>query len=337
MAKKHAPDKKLSTKAKKLTLPPDSAGKKMTAKIPVVTTKEKISDVRNLLFERTDEFETINYVYVVSKNKVLKGVISIADVFKHAPETPVKKVMKKKLVKTHMKTDQERAAHLALKEGIKALPVVNDNNHLLGVVPSDEIQKILDHESREDLLKLTGIIGKHQDSSSMTVFSSFATRVPWIVIGLLGGLVTASTISSFQNILEKNIILASFIPLIAYIANAVANQTQTILIKDLAIDTKMSFRGYFMKQLATATLIAAACSIFILAITSLIWGSPYLGAVVGLAMTAAILTATFFAVFIPRIMLLFNLDPAVGGVPFATVIQDFLSIVIYFSIASALL
>jgi magnesium transporter len=323
-------------KLKKVTLSSEAAGRKITTKIPLATKEQTISDVRTLLFEKTADFDTINYVYIVSKKGVLKGVFSIKDIFINPPETIIKDILKEKPIKAHLDDDQEKVAHIALKNNLKAIPVVDKNNHLLGVLPADQIHTILDNESKEDLLKLTGILGT-EDASSTPILLSFKNRIPWIVVGLLGGSVTASTISSFQDVLSNNIVLASFIPLIAYIANAVANQSQTLLIRDLARSKDIKFINYLVKQLTTTSLIALVCWILVLLITTLIWNSTYLGFVVGLAMSCAILTATFLGILIPNILKRYGLDPAVGSGPFATVIQDFLSVTIYFSIASTLI
>ncbi|KKQ51427.1 hypothetical protein A2865_04265 [Candidatus Woesebacteria bacterium RIFCSPHIGHO2_01_FULL_39_17] len=330
--------KEISQKVIVTTLPPDAAGRRATTKVPLITPEQTIDDVRQILFDHAKNFDTINYIYIVSEKGRLHGVVSIKDIFRNPGETRVKNIEMKKLVKAHPQTDQEKVAHMALKAGIKAVPLVDENGYFWGVLPSDQIQQILDSESREDLLRLSGIIGKpHFEISESSVFDSFTRRIPWIIVGLFGGLITASAIGNFQSVLAENLVLASFIPLIAYIANAVANQTQTVFIRDLATQVKVDFRNYAIKQIITTFFIAIVCWALIFAITGIFWQSFALGGIVGLAMTSAIMTATILGLLIPQIINHFKLDPAVGGGPFATAIQDFLSVIIYFSIAQALL
>jgi len=324
-----------------LALPTDSAGHKMTTKVPLVHSDQSISEVRLMLMESTDKFDTINYIYVVSKKDRLKGVVTIKDILTKNPNDKIRKVMKKRLVKVRVDENQIIAARLAVKNNIKAMPLVDKNDMFMGVLPSDEIHNILDHESREDLLKSSGIIlGKHKLLSGSIVdspFHSYLHRVPWILVGLFGSLVTAKVIGRFEGTLETNLILASFIPLVAYLANAVGNQTQMIFIRDLATQPKFSMTSYAAKSYLVSSLIVITCWILITAITYLLWGMLYLGFMVGLSVFIAALTATTFALLIPRVLVHFDIDPASGSGPFSTVIQDLLSIVIYLTTASLLI
>ena len=321
-----------------LTLGTDTAGKHATIKVPLASAKMTMKEIQDILFKHAKEFESINYIYIVSDKGRLHGVLSIKDIFRNSPETQIRSVMKTDLIKIHPHTDQEKAAHLALTSGIKAVPLVDEGGHFLGVVSNDKIQSILESETKEDFLRFAGIVGKHtintQDISAVKLFSR---RIPWILIGLLGGLLTAKVIGSFEHILAKNILLAGFIPLIAYIANAVGVQTQTVYIRDLVTQQKFSTLNYLMKQIITSILIGTTCWLFIFVLAFLIWHNPFFGLVIGLAVLCAILVATFFALLIPYILKILGTDPAIGSGPFSTIIQDLLSIIIYFLIASALL
>jgi magnesium transporter len=178
-------------------------------------------------------------------------------------------------------------------------------------------------------------MGKRRiDLDDFGVAHAYAARIPWILIGLFGGLITAKIIGSFEQILSQNIILASFIPLVAYIANAVGTQTQTLYIRDLATRPKFSFLAYSTKQAIISVLIGLSVWITLVFITTLTWGMSSLGMIVGFSLFLAILVASFFALVIPRVLDQFNIDPANGSGPFATIIQDLLSVVIYLSVAN---
>lgn len=330
---------KVSQKVKKLSLPLDSAGRKMTDKVPIVDSGKTMADVRDILFEHFQEFETINYIYVVNKNHKLVGVFSVREVFQNPPDKPVKEIMVEKPIKVRARTDQEKVTRLAIANSLKAIPVVDEHDKLLGVVPSDTILAILDAEMREDFYRLAGIVGRHnyEKTENLPIGTAFLKRIPWILIGILGGLLTARVIGGFESVLRENLVLAGFIPLIAYIANAVGIQTQTVYIRDLATRSKLSFLDYSLKQATTSFFIAATCWIIIWSLAFFIWQSSHLGLVVGLAVFMAILAATFFALFIPYSLQKFKLDPAIGSGPFTTIVQDLLSVIIFFSIASLLL
>lgn len=333
--------KEITEKAKKLHIKVDAIGMHATKKVPVADKNDTIGDVKRRLLESTKAFDTINYIYVLSKKGKLKGVLSIREVLRGDVDQKVSKVMQKKdLIVAHPNTDREKVAHIALKNSLKAVPIVDDKNTFLGVVPSDSILSILDQESEEDLLKFAGIIlGENhpEEQSNLPVYKSFISRIPWIVFGMVGGTITATLIGNFQSILSQNLILASFIPLVAYVANAVGNQTQMVLIRDLAVRTKIDTSTYWVKQFIISILIAFACWLTIILITSLVWQETYLGVVVGLSIFIAIITATFLAMLIPYTLKKLRFDPAIGSGPFTTVIQDLLSIMIYFTIASMML
>jgi magnesium transporter len=329
-------EKELLSRAKTVALPRDAVAHKMTTRVPLALSTDQVSDARRIIEEDVSKFDSINYIYVVGKSGKLKGVLSIKEIFRTDPSTPISQVMRKKLVQAHPNTSQEKAARLAVKNNLKAIPIVDKDGALKGVLTSDQILSILDRESRDDLMRISGIIlGKRQiETDEVSALHSYLYRIPWIIVGLFGGLMTAKVISGFENVLSENIILASFIPLVAYIANAVGAQTQTLYIRDLATKAKFSFVAYSLKQVGVSLLIGFSVWGVILLLSNFIWGSTILGLIVGLSLFIAILVATFFALVIPRVLDQFDTDPANGSGPFATIIQDLLSVLIYLSVAS---
>ncbi len=327
--------------------PKETAGRKMTPLVPVIRPEQSIAEAQNILLKRYKELgedkdiETINYFYVVNEEEKLKGVFSIKELFRQPPETLVKKVMKKtEIVKVSPWTDQERVAYLALKHNLKSVPVVDKNGVLLGIVPSDRILDILYKETSKDILQFAGIYHPEfglDNALDVPVLESIKHRIPWLLIGLFGGILAAWIIGFFEASLKQNLILAMFIPVIVYMSNAVGSQTQTLFIRDLAIHQRLPFKKYLLKQLTTCFFIALVCSLLLFFIILLGWASAYLGFVLGLSMLAAIISATFFALFVPYCLNKLKSDPAFGSGPFATIIQDILSIIIYFSIANWLL
>jgi magnesium transporter len=332
--------KKIVEKTKNLTFPKGAVIHSMTTKVPVIQKGSTVEQTRQVFLENAKHYNTVNYAYIVNKHNKLQGAISIRELLAARPDALVEETMINNLVKAHPRTDKEKAAHLAVKHNIKAVPVVDKYNNFLGVVPNDTILTILDQESEEDLLRLSGIVlgEEHKtEESDLPVRISFIHRIPWIIFGLFGGLFTAKVIGGFEGVLQEHIILASFIPLVAYIANAVGVQTQTLFIRDLSTNRKIMLSSYTLKQIATSLLIGIACWITIIAISAVVWNWVYLGFIVGLAVICAILVATIFALIIPYFLQKMKQDPAIGSGPFTTIIQDLLSIIIYFLIASILL
>jgi len=254
----------------------DTAASIMTSEVPIVSPENTIRTVEEYLLKNVRKLESINYVYVLSKSGLLKGVLSIKEIFRQPKNKSISEVMIKKLAVAHPHTDQERVAYLALKNNIKAVPVVAKDGKFLGAVLSDIILNTLYKESQEDILQLAGV-EKHKfnidDVTSLSLLSSLKHRLPWLVIGLLGGVLAAQVIGLFEHTLTENIILAAFIPLVVYMASAVGTQVGFFIIRDLAINPKMKFLIYTMRQLKVIGLIAIIISILIFSVTLIFYGN----------------------------------------------------------------
>jgi len=338
MANKTA--KKINHGFKKLTLPRRAVGREITSKVPTTSSEKTVAEIRQLLPEFAQKTDTINYIYLLNQQDKLVGVISIKELIQHDPDKKAKEVMTKKLVVSHPQVDRERAAHLAIKHNIKAIPIVDDKNRLVGVLSNDKILSILYEEYKEDIYRSAGIVNLPKGFSTILdkgIWRTFVTRLPWIMVGLIGGVFAAQIIEVFEETLAENIILAAFIPLIVYISGAVGTQTQTFFVRDIAFNPKLKITAYTIKQFFTTALIGVICSFLVWGLVSIFWRSAFLGLVIGLASFTAISSSTIIAVLVPYFLFLLKQDPASGSGPFATILQDLLSIYIYFLIASILL
>jgi magnesium transporter len=318
----------------------DAVGNQLSIRVPLVSPRKTIGEIKLLLPELAQQSDSINYIYVIKPKNRLIGVISVKELARHADNTEIKKVMVKDLVVSHPQVKKNRVAHLAIKHNIKAVPIVDDKNHFLGVLSSDKILAILYHEYRQYTYRHAGIMDLPDSFKTILdkpLIQVFLSRISWIVIGLIGGVFAAQIIEQFESILAAKLALASFIPLIVYISGAVGGQTQTFLIRDIAFNPDLSVAKYVFKQFFITGLIGMVCGLLVLGLVTIFWQSVFLGLVIGLATFSAISSSTIIAVFVPYILFKFKQDPASGSGPFATIIQDLLSIYIYFAIASALI
>ena len=161
-------------------------------------------------------------------------------------------------------------------------------------------------------------------------------RVPWLIIGLIGGTAASFIVSRFETVLSDNISLAFFLPVIVYMSDAVGTQTETIFVRDLAKGTA-SFTGYLIKEFALGLVIGTIFGILI-GLISYFWiGSVGIALTVGLAMSVNVALAPIIALLVPEILFKEHTDPALGGGPFTTIIQDIVSIFVYFLIATIVL
>ena len=308
-------------------------------RIPVAKTTDKISDIEKNLQKRMNLIDTINYIYITDSNGILKGTISIKDIFLRPKETLVSKVMDKEIVRARLRSDQERVALLAVKHNLKAIPIVDKIDKLLGVVPSDTILDILHKEATEDIMFLAGV--RHFDKMFLDVTkapvkSVILARLPWLLVGLIGGVLAAKILGLFEATLETQIIFVFFIPIMLYMANAVAIQSQTIFIRSITINPKLEAKLYLPKEIKIGGLIALICAV-LLSLFSFLWQmSPLLGVILGIAMFFSITWAVFLSILIPWILLRFKKDPAVGSGPLGTILNDISTLVIYFGVVSLL-
>jgi len=321
-------------------IPKDSAGRRMIENIPRAFSEEKILDVRTRIFEKANEFESLNYIYVVDKENKLVGVISLKDVLQKSAETKISEIMERKIIKAHPHTDQEKVAILALQHNLKAIPVVDKENRFLGVVSSDIILAILHLEQTEDVLKSAGVHnGVYFPNRVMKVSVGILAkaRIPWLIFGLLGGILAVQIANFFEEPLRAHFTLVAFIPLIVYMADAVGTQTQTLVARNLALDLEFSFKKYLSKEIKVSILIALVLGALLSVISFLWYQLSYLGLILGISLFLTIITAIFIGNLIPYLLHKIKQDPAIGSGPFATIITDICSLIIYFSVASLLL
>lgn len=314
---------------------------KMTDKVPVIEIGATLADVSALIKKDVHRFDTISYIYVVDKEKKLVNIFSLKELYRLPHDTKVEHVPAgMPLVKISSEATQEEAVVLALKHEIKNIPVVDKHDVFLGTLRSHVLLSILHKEAREDIFHLTGIHKGHSTIDNILeipLFQAFRHRIVWLFLGLLGGILASRIVESFENVLEKNLILAAFIPLIVYMADAVGTQMEAFVIRDFAIYRKVYFFKYFLKQLAIVFMVAIFCAIFMLGAGFVIYKDIWLSIVIAIALSIAIISSVFTGLIIPYIFSRFKMDPANASGPIATIIQDLLSVVIYFVIASQLL
>lgn len=317
------------------------AGKQMTQAVPVTKQDDTIAEVEQLLLKHTNELETVNYIYVTDEGSRLVGVLSVKEIFRASKNLVVRDLMKTNLVTVRFGTHQEKVANLALKHNLKAVPVLDKDDRFLGVVPSDAILKIFHKEHEEDIMHSAGVViskNQEQDIISTSAFLYFEKRIPWLVFGLVGGVGAAFMVGVFDEALKKILTLAAFIPAIVYMADAVGVQTQTIFIRSIAIDHEMGVKKYVIREMIVGTVIALLLG-FLIGVVSFIWWKPaILGLILGISFFLTIMSAIMVALFLPWFFLrATNIDPAIASGPFATIIRDMLSLIIYFGVASLMI
>lgn len=299
---------------------------------------DTVSKIKNILQEKAKEFASIGYIYVIDENSVLVGVVSLKQILQSSDEITLEKIMNENVVSIKSHSHQERVIYLALKHGLKAIPVVDKDKHLVGIVTHKTILSIFHHEFREDILRSGGVHHiKEIEAVDTPVRKLVKARLPSLLLGLFGGLITASIVTSFEGLLNSYIILASFIPAIVYLTDAVGTQSQTLVVRLIAIEPKFSFQQYLFRELKIGFILGASFAILLFAAGLLGWGETNLALIVGASIFISMFFQTFFAAYFSIMLQKLRFDPAIASGPIATIISDITTIVIYFAIATIIL
>lgn len=313
----------------------------LTSRIPIVPVTFTLLETQSYLLSHKGEFDSIDYIYVMDAEGKLAGVFSIKEIYRQPLSGSVSSVYNKSpLVTANIRSHPEEIAYLALKHGIKAVPILDEHGKLLGIIPHDAVNKTLYKELREDILHLAGVSRRHltiDNILEIPIIQSVRHRLPWLVVGTLGGLAIARIIGQFEQTLSDNLVLAAFIPLVVYIADAVGTQMEAFVIRDFALFRKLDFGRYFIRHFLAVLVIAFLLGVVISVIGFILYQQRDIAFVLGLAVAGSTISALFSGLIVPLLFRKLKLDPANASGPLGTIIQDAISVVIYFFIAKGLL
>ncbi|SET15855.1 magnesium transporter [Oceanobacillus limi] len=312
-----------------------TAGSIMTTEFVSVYKTQTVKQTMEQLKKEGPDAETIYYMYVVDEDKRLVGVVSLRDLIISDEITLIEEIMSEKIVYVSVADDQEDIAKTIRDYDFLAVPVVDFQKHLLGIITVDDILDVIDEEASDDYSKLAGIsdVDRPEDGA----IAAAKKRLPWLIVLSFLGMLTASLIGQFEATLNEQAILAIFIPLIAGMAGNTGTQALAVAVRGLATgeygsDGKLKL---ILREASTGMITGTVCGIVITIIISLWQQNFYLGLLVGLTIMAALVVATLAGSLVPLIMDRIKIDPAVASGPFITTINDIISILIYFAIATA--
>ncbi|WP_138416405.1 magnesium transporter [Aquibacillus sediminis] len=312
-----------------------TAGSIMTTEFVVIDMNQTVKEAMRHLRKEAPEAETIYYIYVVDEFKRLVGVISLRDLLIAEGSWLIADVMSDRVVSVSVGEDQEEVAHKMRDYDFLAVPVVDFQNHLLGIITVDDIMDVMDEEASDDYSKLAGVAD--MDGADQSAFEAAKKRLPWLVILLFLGMFTASIIGRFEATLDEVAILAIFIPLIAGMAGNTGTQALAVAVRGIATgESDKEGKNKVMFREALTGLITGTCCGILVTIVVFVWqGDIFLGLLVGISIMATLIIATIAGALVPLLMHRLNIDPAVASGPFITTINDIISILIYFGMATA--
>jgi magnesium transporter len=308
----------------------------VTPAVPTATATNTVAEVIASL--PGHRFESVDSVYVVDDG-LLVGAVPLAEILAAQRDARIGALMRHRPPSVASDLDREDAASLAIKENLTVVPVVDDGGRFLGAFPARAIMGVLREEHLEDLHHMAGI-WHHTEEARRALeappFRRARYRLPWLVVGLIGSLLATTLVAQFQRVLEAQIAVAFFIPAIVYLADAVGTQSEAVAIRGLSL-TDAGIGRLLLGEITAGVLTGLILALLAGAFTVLAFDEPSLALAVATSLVAACTIATTLGLCLPWAFARAGWDPAHASGPVGTILQDVLSLAIYFGAATMLL
>ena len=319
--------------------PDDSAGAMMATGVFTLYQDTSCGDALKTLQDQQDA-KMVFYLYITDDNDSLVGVASLRALATTPSNTLLKDIMARRVHSVRPETDQEDVAQIVAQYNYLAVPVVDSDNRLLGIVTVDDVVDVIREEATEDFFRMAGA-GKDREILLKSSWENAKVRLPWLFASWLGGVVAASVIGTYEHMIESIIALAAFIPVIIGMGGNIGTQSSTIIVRGMAtgrIEVGSELL-VLIKELKVGLILGVLYGVLlgIFANLKFIGTDPMLGLVVGLSIASSMLIAVTVGSFTPLILRKLEIDPAVAAGPFVTTSIDILGVLLYFVIAGILL
>ena len=319
--------------------PEDSAGTLMYTDVFTLHENTLAKEAINVLQDH-ESSEMVFYLYVIDDGESLVGVISLRDLVTTPPNTKLKDIMIRSPQTVRPETDQEEVARIVSQYNYLAVPVIDQEGQLLGIVTVDEIVDVIREEATEDFLQMAGA-GKDREILMKSSWDNARSRLPWLFASWIGGICAAAVIGIFDNTLQGTLALAAFIPVVIGMGGNIGTQTSTLVVRGLAtgrVNVGNNINIIF-KEIRVGIILGILYGLLLglFAIMRFVDISPYLGLVVGLGIASSMLIATAFGSLVPLLLHRMDIDPAIATGPFVTTSIDILGVALYLGIAKIFL
>lgn len=313
----------------------DTAGGLMTNEYVAVYNTFTVQRVIDYLREKAPTAETIYYVFVVDENHRLVGVVSLRELLIAAPDTPVESIMYERVITVTVDTDQAEVARILERYDFLALPVVDKAGKLLGIVTVDDIVDVIIAQSRRDISRLSAVSTKAYTGVSNPL-SVTGRRLPWLVMLLFIGMITATILQKFEHTIAQVTALTYFMPMIAGMTGNTGTQSLAMVIQGLSSGkiSRETVGSVIKRELIVALCIGTSCSVLIFFIAFFWIGNWGIGLIVASSLWLTLLIGTMSGAIIPLVLHKLNIDPTAASGPLITTLNDIFSITVYFSLAT---
>jgi len=323
-----------------LQYPEDSAGSIMTVEYVDLREDMTVADAIERIRKKGVDSETINICYVVTKQKVLVGTVALRYLLIMSPDDIIGDIMNTNVISIGTMTDQEEAARTFQKYGFTAMPVVDNESRMVGIITIDDVVDILEEEATEDIEKMAAIVPSDKPYPKVGIFETYRSRIPWLLFLMISATFTGAIITGFEDALSAFVVLTAYIPMLMDTGGNAGSQASVSIIRGLSLK-EIEFEDLFKiiwKEIRVAALcgltLAAANFIKLLLLDKL---QITVALVICLTLLIVVLIAKLVGCCLPMLASKLGFDPAVMASPFITTIVDALSLLVYFNIATQML
>ena len=319
-----------------LDYPEDSAGGRMSIDVVALQRRWTVEEAINFLRNEAPDDNHPFYLYVVDDDGRLAGNVSLRSLVTAAPETPIAAITSEDVLSVRTTEDQEEAAERMRHYNLLALPVVDADNRLRGVITADDVLDVQVEEATEDIYRLAGL--PEEERIFRPIREAAPPRLAWLMLNLITAFLAAATVSLFEGTIEEVAALAVFMPMVAGMGGNAGIQTITLVVRSIALgEVEVRDAWRVLQHEAIIALIKGAVIGLIVGMLAYVWmGNAWLGLIVGFAMLANIANATLVGVLVPLLLRRFHLDPALASGVIVTTFSDVVGFLVFLGLGALL-
>ncbi len=330
----------------------ETAGGIMALEIVAVDEDRTAQQAMGVLRKKAKEVEDVYNIYVIDKQGLFKGAVSLKELVLAKPKTKLVEIMDREHIAIRSDMDQEEVANLFLKYDLVAAPVIDAGGRLVGRITVDDVMDVVEEEASEDITMMAGITD--EEIRGQSIFRISGVRLPWLLVAFLGEIASAAVLIHFQASFEQILVAGFFIPLIMAMGGNMGIQSSTIVIRGLATgDIALRDTGRrLVHEISAAFLNGSIIVLLLIAIVAIwnhwpifgkimdtsafgmIWEIPVFSMVLGIALLTVLFNAAFIGTLLPLLFKRIGVDPAIATGPFITTSNDVMGLLVYFSIVS---
>ncbi|MCB5261944.1 MAG: magnesium transporter [Candidatus Cloacimonetes bacterium] len=314
---------------------PETAGGIMATEFMTVKDNMTVRETLEYLQKYGEDAETLGYLYVLDEHEVLKGVVSLRDIVVHKFNEAIAPLIKGNVISVKPELDQEEVASIFQKYGFTSMPVVDDEDRMLGIITADDVLDVVVDESTEDFEKMAAIAHSDGEYLETGVFELARKRIFWLLFLMISATFTSVIIQNYESALASIVILAAFIPMLMDTGGNAGSQSATLIIRGMALG-EIAIKDYFLvifKEIRVSLIVGVVLAVVNFLRIWLFNNDILLAMTVSLSLLFTVVLAKTVGCTLPIVARKFRIDPAIMAAPIITTIVDVLSLLVYFKLA----